>query len=155
MPVCYCIRQKHLGRIEPAVVELMSLFSVQFSFWYYQWWQFPTGGLFVTNASIVKTAEKRRETYNAIVKGWKALFLIRLLSLKNFILSIRGNTSAWASGKRDGISELRIRDWHTKRNIQFVAILNRGFQCSALDCFTLSTVLSFFFSPLQLQFGEL
>ena len=103
VPACYCTGQKHLQRMDTAVLELMSIFSPQFSFRYYQWWQYPTVIPFIINASIVNSAEKRSWTYNTIVKGWKTLFLIRLLSLKNSVLFMRGNTSDWASGKRDGI----------------------------------------------------
>lgn len=95
----YCIRQKHLQTIGPAVLELISIFSVQFSFRYYQWRQCPTESLFIVDASIVNRAEKRSVASNGIVKGWKTLLLIRLLSLKNSILSMRGNTSDRASEK--------------------------------------------------------
>ena len=137
VPASYSIRQKHLQTIDLTVLELMSIFSVQFSFRYYQWQQCPTVSLFIINASIVNRAEKRSVASNVILKGWKTLFLIRLLSLKNSILSLRGNTSDWASRKRDGTEELGTRDWHTKGNIQFVAFLNRGFQCCTQDCFPL------------------
>ena len=103
VPACYCIRQKHLKRMDTAILEPLSTFSPQFSFRYYQWWQYPTVIPFIINASIVNSAEKRCWTGNTIVKGRKTLSLIRLLSLKNSILFMRGNTSDWASGKRDGI----------------------------------------------------
>lgn len=141
VPASYCIGQKHLQTISRTVLELLSIFSVQFSFRYSQWQQCPTGSLFIINASIVNRAEKRSVASNVTLKGWKTLFLIRLLSLKNSILSMRGNTSAWASRKKDGTEELGTRDWHTEGNIQFVPFLNRGFQCCAQECFPLHYLL--------------
>lgn len=102
VPACYCSRQ-NTYKEWPTVLELMSIFSPQFSFRYHQWQQCPTVIPFIVNTSIVNSAEKRSWAYNVIVKGWKTLFLIKHLSLKTSILFMRGNTSDWASGKRDGI----------------------------------------------------
>lgn len=136
VPACYSIRLKHLQRMDTTVLELNVYFlsTVLISI-------LPMRAVSHCDTLYYKCLhckyfrKKRSWTYNVILKGWKTLFLIRLLSLKNSILLMRGNTSDWASGRRDGIQDLRTRDWQTKENVQFVALLNRGFQGSASDCY--------------------
>lgn len=51
--------KKHLERMDTEVLELTSIFSLQFSLRYYQSRQWPTVIPFIKNASIVNRVEKR------------------------------------------------------------------------------------------------